>query len=164
MEGIGLDILIIAVLIVALVSPLAMLPEIGHVASRRLAPLYIHRLDVGPQSGDHIISVDGNATDCWQDIGAALMRRIGDTCTFASRLVNGVIDTFVAGFAMAAAGIGRMLGDDNANLLPGPAVYGAASTSAGLAVDLIRPNSERTDVRDRWVEGDPSGNPESRLT
>ena len=163
MEGIGLDILIIAVLIVALVSPLAMLPEIGHIASRRLAPLYIDRLDVGPQSGDHIIS-DGNATDCWQGTGVALMRRIGDTCTFASRPVNGAIDTFVAGFAMAAAGIRRMLGDDNANLLPGPAVYVAASTSAGLAVALIRPNSGRTDVRNRWVEGDPSGNPESRLT
>ena len=135
----------------------------------------------GLRSGDRIVSVDGTTTDRWQEIGVALLGRVGDTGmievaaeregqsasfavpiadwqsgvrqidpfgalgiaqsdrdaaapSLASRFVNGVVDTFVAGFATAAAGIKMilgelsilnfggalwlgMLGEDNANLL-----------------------------------------------
>ena len=240
-----MDIVIYAVLFVAMVSPLVLLHEFGHFAAARLSGLHVERFDIGagprlfrrtgatgteyaicalpvgafcrvgessyarslpsirlffslagsganfllagvlllftalvdegPQvtvvgvsegpawqaglrSGDRIVAVDGNATQRWQDVGGALVSRVGDTGTievtamrggasvsfgvpvvewqsgvrqidpfgalgiaqgdgqpaprsFAGRLVDGVVDTFVAGFATAAAGIKMILGE-----------------------------------------------------
>ena len=137
--------------------------------------------EAGLRSGDRIVSVDGKATERWQEIGVALVGRVGDTGTidflalrddrpvalavpiadwqsgvrqidafatlgigqgdggttgpsFPSRIADGIVDGFVAGFATAASGIKMilgelsilnfggalwlgMLGEDNANLL-----------------------------------------------
>ena len=139
--------------------------------------------DAGLRNGDRIVSVDGNATERWREVGVGLVGRVGNTGTieltamrdgqpvsvavpisdweagvrqidpfaalgvrhgdgaatersFLTRLGDGVADTFVAGFATAAAGIKMilgelsilnfggalwlgMLGEDNANLLTG---------------------------------------------
>ena len=137
--------------------------------------------EAGLRDGDRIVSVDGTATERWQEVGFALVSRFGDTGqidlsarrdgrlvsvavpivdwqtgvrqidafaalgighddgepigpSLPSRVVDGVADTFAAGFATAGAGVKMVLGDlsilnfggalwlgmlgeDNANLL-----------------------------------------------
>ena len=137
--------------------------------------------EAGLRDGDQIVSVDGTATERWQEVGFALVSRFGDTGqidlsarrdgrlvsvavpivdwqsdsrqidalaalgigqgngesmgrSLPSRVVDGVTDTFAAGFTTAGAGIKMVLGDlsilnfggalwlgmlgeDNANLL-----------------------------------------------
>ena len=114
--------------------------------------------EAGLRGGDQVVAVDGAEIERWPEVGTALVGRVGDTGvieftalrdgrpvsvavpivewqsgvrqidpfaalgirwgdgeaparSFVTRTVDGVVDTFVAGFATAAAGIKMILGE-----------------------------------------------------